>query len=502
MYVKKSISRIALLMLVTVFVIGVNISFGQSTEFTDRQLTMGIQGQLLSDQKVASHLIDVDTDNGIVTLSGTVDHLLAKDRAVKLAQSTSGVRAVIDQLDVKPVMRTDEQIKEDINQALMQDPATEEFEVDVTINDGVVTLSGEVESWGEKHLVSQVVKSVKGIKELNNNITLDFVANRTDIEIQAEIRRQLELDPYVSADMIDIQVNDGDVTLSGFVGSVAARSRVFADAWVSSVRSVDDSAVEVRPERTKAGTEEAQMSSYRTDEEIAKAVELALQYDPRVSTADVHIAVEDQKLRLSGTVQSLRAKNAAEEDARNTIGVWRVKNYLVVRSGPAYTNEQLEQYVQNVLRWDPVVDQEQITARVLNEKVFLNGEVDTYYEKQRAQEIVSNVKGVANVHNALVVNSDWEWKSDKAIREDIESEFLWNTFIDQENLRVSVKQARAIIGGKVEGWNEVMQIVQNAFEGGAKAVQVEVDVEGMPFKYSLYYPDLSAYYFAPSSKMS
>ena len=69
--------------------------------------------------------VDVSTSQGIVTLSGSVDNPLAKERAVKIAKSIRGVLGVIDQIIVTPVSRSDEDIRKDIQAALQEDPATE-----------------------------------------------------------------------------------------------------------------------------------------------------------------------------------------------------------------------------------------------------------------------------------------------------------------------------------------------------------------------------------------
>jgi len=75
--------------------------------------------------------LDVSTSQGIVTLSGSVNNILAKERSLNMAESIRGVRGVIDRIAVMPVSRSDADIRKDIQAALRQDPATESYRVAV-----------------------------------------------------------------------------------------------------------------------------------------------------------------------------------------------------------------------------------------------------------------------------------------------------------------------------------------------------------------------------------
>ena len=106
--------------------------------------------------------VDVSTSQGIVTLSGSVDNLLAKERAVKIAESIRGVRGVIDRITVTPVSRPDADIRKDILTALLQDPATESYQVAVSVQDAVATLTGSVGSYAEKQLAARIAQWSQG----------------------------------------------------------------------------------------------------------------------------------------------------------------------------------------------------------------------------------------------------------------------------------------------------------------------------------------------------
>ncbi|MFO8084629.1 MAG: BON domain-containing protein [Desulfobacterales bacterium] len=86
-------------------------------------------------------------------------------------------------------------MEKDVDRAILEDPATELLEIETSVKDGVVALSGSVDSWKEKQLASKVVKGVKGVKGVKNNLSIDYTTERSDVEIQHEIEKALRWDP-------------------------------------------------------------------------------------------------------------------------------------------------------------------------------------------------------------------------------------------------------------------------------------------------------------------
>jgi osmotically-inducible protein OsmY len=117
---------------------------------TDAEIAAAVEGELSFDASVPANDIDVKTADGIVTLSGKVPNLLARNRANRVVETVKGVRAVSNLITVTPVSRTDDEIHKDVEAALMSDPATNAYAIKTAVKDKVVTLTGTVESWGEK----------------------------------------------------------------------------------------------------------------------------------------------------------------------------------------------------------------------------------------------------------------------------------------------------------------------------------------------------------------
>jgi osmotically-inducible protein OsmY len=461
-------------------------------EISDQNISDAIEDELLFDQGVFSHKINVKTSLGIVTLSGEVDNLLAKERSAELAKTVKGVRAVVNEIQVTPtVYRSDSAIRSDVEEAFLHDPATESYEINVFVNDGKVTLSGDVDSYQEKQLAETVAKGVWGVKELTNRINVEYEADRPDFEIKPEIRETLNWDTLVDDTMIDIEVSNGKVILSGTVGSAAEKTRAISDAWVSGVKGVDADKLEVAK---WARDPELRKYKYvvKPDKDVEQAVKDALLYDPRVLSFNVNVSVNAGVATLRGEVDNLKAKHAAAQDARNTVGVVNVSNRIKVRPSQELSDAEIADDIRDALARNPYVESYEITVSVVNNVADLYGVVDSYFDKSEADDVASRVKGVIDVNNHLVVDYDnfplaynpyigpypydhkWyhfapgrPFKSDARIKDDIEDELWWSPFVDSDDITVTVNDGTATLMGTVESYSEMDAAVENAFEGGA-----------------------------------
>ena len=161
-------------------------------QITDSGITSVVEKGLKQEKGVTPDDVDVSTSQGIVTLSGSLDNLLAKERAVKIAESIRGVRGVIDQTIVTPMSRSDDAINKDIAAALKQDPATESYQVAVSVQDAIATLSGSVGSYGEKQLAARIAEGIKGVKKVRNNVAINYGAKPTDTQMADDIKARLQ----------------------------------------------------------------------------------------------------------------------------------------------------------------------------------------------------------------------------------------------------------------------------------------------------------------------
>ena len=443
-------------------------------QVSDRDIKDAIEQQFLMDDTVPFHSTDVTVSSGIVTLGGTADTLLAQQRAVQLARAIKGVRAVVNEITVRPVSRPDADLRLDVERALLSDPAASAYGIRVSIKNGVATLDGKVDSWQEKQLAQRVVEGVRGIRGVESRLTIEMSSVRPDQEMAAEIRERLRWDARVDDGLITTKVEGGKAILSGAVGSALERAYAIGDAWVAGIHKVDGSGLDVE----WWARDRMRRAKYviKTDGQVRQAVADALLYDPRVLSFNPQVTVENGIVTLSGVVDNLEARRAAAIDARNTVGALSVHNHLRVRPASALTDSEITQKVEQALRRDPIVDHLGIGVTTYDGEVTLMGDVSSWLESRRAEGIASRTPGVIEVENRLDVTNPVSLLSDREIQSDIEDELLWSPFVDSNEVHVAVNGGVATLTGTVDTWAEYGWASQGAREGGAVRVRNELKV--------------------------
>jgi len=450
---------------------------GDPPKLTDTRIQNAVERELWVDTGVPAHRVDLNVIEGVATLSGSVDNILAKDRATEIASATKGVRSVVNRIKVRPVDRTDSQIRMEIEDALVGDAATDSFEVDATVVDGIVTLTGAVDSWAERELALDAAKGVRGVRNVINSIDVEADYNRSDLEIKNDIEGRLQNDVRVDSALIDVIVDDGAVTLEGSVGSAAEKDTAETIAWTIGAKSVDSDNLEVQ---WWARDEMKRRETFvdRSDEEIEEAIEDAWFYDPRVSSFDLNASVNNGKATLTGDVDNLSAKWTAAEDARNTHGVWKVTNLIRVRTTELRTDEEVSEDVEAALLRDPYVERFELEVDTINGRVYLDGEVDSEFERNRAETVAGTVLGVFDVVNNISIEEPvTPLISDLEIQDEIQDELFWSPFVDSDRVTVVVDDGVATLTGTVDSWKEFQKATENAYEGGAVLVDNDLEID-------------------------
>jgi osmotically-inducible protein OsmY len=466
--------------ILTCAVLAISPAAAPAGGISDEDISQFVMTKLLSDESVAAHLIDVYTADGIVTLTGTAESLLEKKKAAEIAEAVRGVRSVVNDITVQTEDRSDLLIYRDIVDALRSDPATEAFEVQVAVADGAVDLRGEVDSWAEKGICGEVAEGVVGVKSVSNNIHVKEKPGRPDSEIRADILQRLKSDVWVDEDRIKVSVKGGRVTLGGSVGSPAEESRAFLDAFVSGVTGVDDSSLRVDLHYYDPGERSVEIPPVVTDGDIKSAIRDAYLYDPRVLSTNPDIEVHDGVVKLSGAVDNLAAKNAAERDAENTVGVWRVEDFLRVRPKEMPADAVIEKNVKDALRRDPYTYDDDIGVTVRNGLVELEGTVDTGYERAEATRVASRVRGAIEVLNGIDVrfeNALLRKPGVMDLKNRIETALWWDPYVSGSAITVSVDKGVATLTGTVDTWNQRLIAERAALQAGAAEVVNDIKVK-------------------------
>ena len=152
----------AVVVLSTLCCIGGKV-FAAETPLKDTAISDAVENAFRKDTAVPSFRIEITTTDGIVILKGSVDNILAKERAARVAEVVKGVRAVVNKIEVAwPVLRTDRRMQEDVTDALIEDPAAEVSDIHIQVKDGIAILSGIADTWQEQRLYGRVAKGCQG----------------------------------------------------------------------------------------------------------------------------------------------------------------------------------------------------------------------------------------------------------------------------------------------------------------------------------------------------
>ena len=215
-------------------------------------------------------------------------------------------------------MKTNEELQKDVQDAINWEPLLNAAEIGVIAKDGVITLTGTVDSYAKKAEAEEAAKSVKGVKivveklevKLNNSF-----GKKTDNEIANELIRVADWNSRIPKKSLKAKVENGWVTLHG---------EVERNYQKEAAENIAANLLGVRGVTNNITIKETE------DQADKKAIERALRRNLLVDDSNIKVNVSGHKLTLTGTVPSWYEKGKAERIAWNATGITKVENDLQI----------------------------------------------------------------------------------------------------------------------------------------------------------------------------
>lgn len=216
---------------------------------------------------------------------------------------------------------------------------------------------------------------------------------RSDEEIQRDVLDELGWEPRVQPNEIGVAVQEGVVTLRGWVDNYAKKwSAERAAHRVNRVRAVAND-IEVR----------LPTSAERTDPEVAAAVNRALEWDAFVPVANLDVTVSNGWVVLRGEVEWEYQRRATEQAVRRLSGVRGLTNGISVRPPDEPQPDELSERIQSALVRSVETDAARINIQIQGDSVILAGTVRSWLEREEAERVAWSAPGVTHVDNHITV---------------------------------------------------------------------------------------------------
>ncbi len=217
---------------------------------------------------------------------------------------------------------------------------------------------------------------------------------RTNAEVERDIVHQLYWDTRVSAEGVHVDVQDGEVTLFGAVGTYVAKCAAEQDAW--SIAGVSEVANAINVEFDGSVPERGRLTAH-----IANLIA----WDPQIDDRNVDIAAQAGEVTLEGTVDAYWKKLRLNDLVQDVRGVTSVIDKLTVVPRRNVADETIAEEIVEALRRNEHGDVDSVEVTVENGYVTLSGSVPTWVARNSAYESAVLTYGVVAVDVSLDISS-------------------------------------------------------------------------------------------------
>jgi osmotically-inducible protein OsmY len=213
-------------------------------------------------------------------------------------------------------MKSDTELRRDVERELEWEPSTDERRIGVSVLDGIVTLTGEVASYSEKWHAERAVERVDGVRGIANELEVKPATERSDTDLAKAAADALKWNVMVPADKVVVRVQNGWLTLTGEVRwDFQRRAAERAVRDLPGIRGISN-LVTVKP-RVEP-------------EDVKQKIEETFKREATLDAHRINVQVVGSEVTLRGTVRSWVERHEAEKAAWAAPGVTTVHNYVTV----------------------------------------------------------------------------------------------------------------------------------------------------------------------------
>ncbi len=386
----------------------------------DVEIRQSIRRRIINSAVISSQSVAVNVDKGMVVLSGSVPSFSEKQEASLLAGEVRGVVSVDNNIIViNKSKRSDLEIKSDVDAKLRRDVFLTGLSINSLVENGVVTLTGDVGNAFEKERVEKDVQMISNVTEVKNMLKVAWWEYSTvktkatvpdDSTLAKSVEEELTMDLRVEKPwVLRVKAKNGHVTLQGTVPTMRQKvlaqqdaMEVIGTAWISNLIAVK--------------------GIQRDDLGLYEDVTFAVRSDYALTGDDITMYVNSGTVTILGNVNTAYEKSQAEKDVSGVLGVQNIVDNITISWQPRDIDNAIKERVEQRLarNWATWPLAEKIIVAVRNGTVTLTGQVDSWSQSTEAAEIAFRTIGVRLVDNRLLVKgANYEWEKFRVSAPDV-----------------------------------------------------------------------------------